>query len=135
MNRSIPARLYSDLLFKPYREGARGPDFYDCLGLAIEVQRRRGFAVPDFISSTDELHAQVAAGGFLAGCTKLEYGAESGCVALVRMGVNEFHLGTMIDPYRMLHVTAQTRTPVVVRILEPIWQRRIIGFYRLEAAR
>jgi cell wall-associated NlpC family hydrolase len=123
--------LYGDLLGKPWREDARGPDAYDCLGLAIEVQRRRGLAVPDFISSEAELHRQMAAGGFLAGCTKLE-AAEAGAVALLKTGVNRHHLGIMLDRYRILHTAEGTKGVVVERILGPLWERRVFGFYLLE---
>lgn len=122
--------LYGDLLGKPWREDARGPDAFDCLGLAIEVQRRRGLAVPDFISSEAELHRQMAAGGFLAGCAKLE-AAEPGCVVLLKMGVNQHHMGIMLDRYRMLHTAEGTKGVVVERILGPLWPRRIQGYYEV----
>jgi cell wall-associated NlpC family hydrolase len=121
---------YADLVGKPYSEGARGPEAYDCLGLAIEIQRRRGFIVPDFLSSEAELHAQLAGGGFLAGCERLE-AAEYGCVALILNSNLTHHLGTMIAKHRMIHTTAQTRGAVIESILGPLWQRRIVGFYAL----
>jgi cell wall-associated NlpC family hydrolase len=127
----LSARLYADLLGKPFADGARGPDAFDCVGLAIEVQRRRGLDVPNFVSDPAELHRQTAAGGFLDGCTRLNQ-AEAGCVALIRMGLNEHHLGVMVDAYKVLHTTAQTKGVVVERILSHLWQRRIVGFYKLE---
>jgi cell wall-associated NlpC family hydrolase len=39
---------YIDLLGVPYVRGARGPDAYDCYGLAKEMFRRAGNDVPDF---------------------------------------------------------------------------------------
>jgi cell wall-associated NlpC family hydrolase len=122
--------VYADLVGKPWSEGARGPEAYDCLGLAIEIQRRRGFTVPDFLSSEAELHRQLAGGGFLAGCKKLE-AAEYGCVVLFRTGIHEHHLGTMIARHRMIHTTAQTRGAVIEPILGPLWERRILGFYAM----
>jgi cell wall-associated NlpC family hydrolase len=128
-----PLFLYADLVGKPWSKGARGPEAYDCLGLAIEIQRRRGFTVPDFLSTEAELHRQLAGGGFLAGCKKLE-APEYGCVVLLRTGVYEHHLGTMIAGHRMIHTTAQTRGAVTESILGPLWQRRILGFYDLSAS-
>jgi hypothetical protein len=122
--------LYADLVGKHYADGARGPEAYDCLGLAIEIQRRRGFTVPDFISSEAELHAQLASGGFLDGCEKLE-AAEYGCVALIRNSNRTHHLGTMITKHRMIHTTAHTGGAVIESILGPLWNRRILGFYAL----
>ena len=40
----------SDLLGKPYVLHGRGPDGYDCYGLAIEVERRLGKELPDVCS-------------------------------------------------------------------------------------
>lgn len=37
---------YTDLLRKPFELGARGPEHFDCLGLAYEVLRRVGKTVP-----------------------------------------------------------------------------------------
>jgi cell wall-associated NlpC family hydrolase len=62
---TLSPRLYADLLGKPFADGGRGPDSFDCVGLAIEVQRRRGLDIPDFVSSQAELHRQMAAGGLL----------------------------------------------------------------------
>lgn len=37
----------NDLLGKPYKSHARGPDFFDCYGLVIEVEKRLGHSMPD----------------------------------------------------------------------------------------
>jgi len=43
---------YYDLLGKPFRLGARGPDYYDCWGLCLELGRRVGISFPaDFTPS------------------------------------------------------------------------------------
>jgi cell wall-associated NlpC family hydrolase len=127
----LSARLFFDLIGTPYVACGRGPAGYDCVGLAIELQRRMGRSVPDFISSEAELHRELAAGGFLYGCSRLEH-AEAGCVALFRVGVNEHHLGTMIDAFRMLHTQAQTGGAVIETILGPLWGRRLLGYYALQ---
>lgn len=41
---------YTDLLGIPFERGARGPNSYDCYGLAREMFRRAGIEVPDFKS-------------------------------------------------------------------------------------
>jgi len=126
----LPARLYADLVGKPFAAGGRGPDVFDCVGLAAEIQRRRGLAVPVFSSSEAELHRQIAAGGFLADCQRVRK-PEPGCVALLKMGLHEHHLGTMVSQHRILHTTAQTRGVVVESILGPLFKNRILGFYLL----
>jgi cell wall-associated NlpC family hydrolase len=38
----------ADLIGKPFKSGGRGPDEYDCFGLAKEVFRRYGIELPDY---------------------------------------------------------------------------------------
>ena len=44
----------SDLIGKPYKSHGRGPEFYDCYGLDIEVAKRLGHIVPDLFKSLKE---------------------------------------------------------------------------------
>ena len=37
---------YTDLLGKPFRLGARGPEYYDCWGLCLELGKRAGIEYP-----------------------------------------------------------------------------------------
>lgn len=128
----MQARIYADLLGKPFARGARGPESYDCLGLALEIARRLGYRFPDYVSDEATLHAELGAGGCsLADCPRIA-APEPGCVALLRMSADQHHLAFLTDRYRMIHTT-QTTGCVLERILEPMWQRRIMGYYRLEA--
>jgi cell wall-associated NlpC family hydrolase len=122
--------LFVDLIGKQWRACARGPDAYDCLGLVLEIQRRRGVTVPNFLSCEGELHRQLAGGGYLAGCTKLE-APEPGCVALFKVGPHEHHMGVMLNGYRMIHSTSQTYGAVIESVLGPLWNRKIVGYYRI----
>ena len=53
---------YVDLLGLPYVRGARGPDTFDCYGLAKEMFRRAGIEVPDFDcpGSLEEIEALIS---------------------------------------------------------------------------
>lgn len=131
---ALPLELYKDLLPKPFIDKGRGPDGYDCVGLAIEVARRLGKQVPDYVSSEEELHAQLGKGAAtFADLPKIPR-AEPGCVVLLRMRPDQHHLAIMIDEYRMLHASRQTGC-VVERVLSPLWSRKVIGYYRLEASK
>ena len=44
----------NDLLGKPYKAHARGPDAYDCYGLVIEVEKRLGHTMPDLYTKLSE---------------------------------------------------------------------------------
>lgn len=128
----IPARIYADLVGKPFAEGGRGPAF-DCVGLAVEFQRRRGIGTPMYLSDEVELHRQIAAGGALDDCHRLD-AAEPGCYVLLRsFEEGERHIGVMVDPYRMLHSRREVGSVLEV-LSRSVWARRVIGFYRAEVA-
>ena len=130
---AIPARIYADLIGKPFATGGRGPSEYDCVGLTLEFQRRRGLALPAYLSDEAELHRQLAAGGALADCQRLP-SAEAGCVVLLRGLDGGRHIGCMVDGHRMLHVSRDCA--VVLEVLgRSLWRTRVLGFYRMEPAR
>lgn len=130
----IPARIYVDLIGKPFERGARGPEKYDCVGLALEMARRLGKHPPNYLSDEEELHRHLAAdGSALADCKCID-AAEPGCVVLLRMNENLRHLAFMVDSSRMLHTTARTGC-VIERVTDPLWKPRVLGFYSLEGIR
>lgn len=45
--------LYEDLLGKPFRLGERGPEFYDCWGVCIEIAKRAGLKYPEDLTPED----------------------------------------------------------------------------------
>jgi len=55
----------------------------------------------------------------------------AGDVVLLKIKGNPIHTGIMIDGIRMLHIMKGMNS-VVDRIDSPIWNRRIMGFYRYE---
>jgi cell wall-associated NlpC family hydrolase len=134
-NKQLPARIYSNLPGLPYRDGGRGPTFFDCLGLAIELQRLQGRMVLDYSSTLEEYERQLGpARGVLGPAVRLE-SPEPGCVVLLRMPEGRPHLGTMLDRYRMLHTTEQTRAAVIESLTGPLWSRRVLGYYAPEGPR
>jgi len=130
-HRGLDAAVFADLIGKPFLAGARGPAEYDCVGLALEIARRLGKQVPDYVSSEAELHAQLAQGGAsLADCPQIPR-AVPGCVVLLRITPTQHHLAFMVDEYRMIHTTAKTGC-VIERVNSALWHRKIIGYYSLE---
>jgi len=132
-SRRLSARLYSDLIGKPYRDAGRGPDAFDCLGLAIEMQRRQGRDVPDFASTIEEFHRLYQPGaeghpGILGPAREIPT-AVPGCAVLLRMMGGELHLGTMLDAWTMLHTQRGIGAACTESLLRPVWQRRVIGYY------
>ena len=55
----IWAKFTAELVGKPYKAGATGPDAYDCMGLVIKTQRKMGWKMPkEFEGWTLEDYAQ-----------------------------------------------------------------------------
>ena len=130
-HRGLKPEIFVDLLGKPFVEGARGPAGYDCVGLALEMARRLGKQVPDYVSSEAELHRQLAAdAAALADCPQISRPVP-GCAVLLRVSPSQHHLALMVDEYRMIHTTAKTGC-VIERVNSALWQRRVIGYYSLE---
>ena len=130
---ALAASIYADLLGKPFVAGARGPQTYDCVGLAMTIAQRLGKQVPNYVSSEAELHAQLGSGGTtLADCPQIPR-AVPGCAVLLRISPTQHHLAFMVDESRMIHTTQATGC-VIERVNSPLWQRKVIGYYSLEAA-
>jgi cell wall-associated NlpC family hydrolase len=134
MSQAISPRIYSDLIGKRFASGARGPAEFDCVGLAIEFHRRRGFELPAFLSDEASLHRAIAAGGPLSQPHQLA-GPEPGCCVLMRsQGGPGRHLGCMVDRYRMIHASEPVGSTVLEVLSRSVWGRRVLGYYRIEGA-
>jgi cell wall-associated NlpC family hydrolase len=122
----------SDLIGKPFQYGGRGPAEYDCYGLVMECARRAGAPIPDH-HSTDNQAAQAAA--FAMARTGEHWpelpGPEPDCVVLFRIDRRAgTHVGWMLDPSQFIHTMAQINGVAVERVDSPMWERRVLGFYR-----
>lgn len=132
MTHTLPSRLFADLIGKPWVDSARGPDAYDCLGLAIEVTRRRGHVMPAYLSDEATLHREMAADGCALGLLTRVPAPEPGDIVLLRSSsALGYHLGVMVDSYRMLHASEPAGAVVLETISRTLWKRRVLGFYRM----
>lgn len=97
-----PIPPYLDLLGTPYVRGARGPDSYDCYGLAREMFRRAGTIVPDFASpGTIEKVAELIAANECR-WRKVPYGTPGALVTFRVEGVGS-HVGYVVGSDRFIH--------------------------------
>ena len=129
----IAPRVYADLIGKPFVEGGRGPNAYDCVGLAMVFQERLGAELPAYVSDHTELHRQLAVGGVFEECRRIDR-PEPGCIVLLRsFDDGSRHIGVMVDAFRMLH-TRRTAGAVIEVLHRSVWEKRVIGFYRAEVS-
>jgi cell wall-associated NlpC family hydrolase len=122
MSKLIPAALWLDLLGKPFREGARGPDAFDCVGLMIEMQLRLGHPIRNWGS-----HARLLATG------KKEWervaDPQPGDAILIYSDDPPWHIGTVCGGGYMLHALPGAGVARERYNAFP-WHKRIEGFYR-----
>lgn len=130
---AIATPEWGDLIGVPFARGGRGPENYDCYGLATEMQRRWGRNVPDFKSPAT--HEEIASlidqnipfwrpcerkpGAVIA--IRLKHVIDGRVVSLVS------HVATVIEEDRLIH-TWQKSGGVVTEPIEH-WTQRIVGYY------
>jgi cell wall-associated NlpC family hydrolase len=116
---------YRDLIGKPFRWGARGPDAFDCYGLVREIYRRHGIKVPNYTSPT-EGPAIIAA--MLSGAEMWrETPCAPGTVALMKIPMS-MHVGFVLDDFRFIHAWEVSGGVCVERLSD--WSHRIVRFYQ-----
>ncbi len=116
----------SDLIGKPFKDGARGPDAYDCWGLAVEVFRRFGVEMPDYRISCGSV-----TGGVIEKRNEwVRCVGEIPAPALIvftTAGITD-HVGVYLGGGKFIH--AHRSAGVVVAGVDHIfWKRRIEGYY------
>lgn len=96
-----------DMIGKPYKEHGRGPDGYDCYGIAVEFYSRAGIRFPDvFYSDHDqeglcgEIKVAVMSGLPARRIDVPEYG----CLVEMELGGSP-HVGVYLGGGRLMHAT------------------------------
>lgn len=129
----------ADLIGKPYEDGARGPDAYDCFGLFAELCRRRGLALapepnPAPADGTPEAVLEAKHAAIQAAIARGEWRRldvpEPGCAVVFRI-VPPYvtHIGMVLEDCTRF-INARKGANVAI---EPLsnwrWRQRIAGFY------
>lgn len=119
----------NSVIGKPFVDGGRGPDAFDCWGLICDVFLKcKGIVLPtyDFISASNQREAAKAALEYKATWADVVLGREElGDVVLFR----PCHVGVVVRRGYMLHVDEEM--PVCVESFHsPIWKLKILGAYR-----
>lgn len=123
---------YADLIGKPFKRGARGPHFYDCWGLVMEIYRRCGIEIPDYDTGlyTAEDVDDCAAVGKIDFKANFQRPEPVPCVILIRFNETVFcnHVGVHLGENRFIHAREKIGVNVD-RLDSPAWNRKIEGFY------
>lgn len=124
---SLPAHIYADLVGKPFEDGGRGPDTFDCWGVLQAIQRRLGNTPTDF-PSRPELLQQVVADEWQP-IQRDQILPGDAILLRSSMAKYTWHIGVVVDSFTMLHARESVGV-CAERIDSPAYTRRIVGFYR-----
>lgn len=119
---------YKGLIGIPFKYGGRGPDFYDCYGLVMELHQRRGIELPDYESPDDfkTIHKLITKEITLWEPCDMEIG----CTILIGGSRLNHHVATYLGFGKLIH-THQGIGSVVVEKLRA-WETSIAGCYRFK---
>lgn len=119
---------YTYLLDKRFKYGGRGPDVFDCYGLAIEIYKVHGIDLPDFglIIQSHEIHTQVESAKSLFIPTEKPTFLSIAAFQIIPRYIT--HIGVMLDRKRFIHIMRDTKVSVEnIHSLE--WKCKIRGFF------
>lgn len=116
----------SDLVGKPFISGARGPDAYDCWGLAVEAFSRLGVEIPDY-------RLICGAVGTAVNKKRPEWVPCIGqipvpaLIVFTTLGLCD-HVGVYVGDGKFIH--SHIKTGVAITPTDHIyWKKRIEGYY------
>lgn len=137
MPEAAPPAWCAAYVGRPFAEKGRGPDGYDCWGLArgVLIDRFGVVDLPDYGRSYAHCNdRETVARTFEAGvrdgwrevCTP-----RPGDVIILRLAGRPWHCGIIVAGHWMMH--AQVGAGVVLeRWTRDLWRNRVEGFYRYE---
>ena len=126
----ITSDLWLDLLGKPYRHLARGPDAYDCYGLLLEVFRRRGIVIRDY-TYTRNVPGRVDLMNGVIPTYWRRTEIKPGAALLFHQSGDPAHCGMALDLDRFIHASAGFGQVLVNRLSDqqPAFRRLLVGAY------
>jgi len=131
--------IYQDLIGRSFQRGAKGPDYFDCWGVAQEIARRRGFIIPDE-DSPEGIQLKIAViSGLNTFYTEFIPQPEEGAVVVFKPGstLTEWHLGTLLSDKRTfihaggLSVNILKKSVRIEQLSNFPWHFRIFGYLKL----
>jgi len=122
---------YTDLLGKPFRLGGRGPDFYDCWGICLELGRRVGLALPEDFTPNDTIEQDKSIRNRRDNdFVKLQEPKPYCIVTFMVTPPFIDHCGFVLEDCKHFIHIMRERSVAVQRLDHRILAKRIDGFYR-----
>lgn len=126
---ALSSPKYIDLLEKEFAYGGRGPEFYDCYGLIMEMHRRLGIELPEYKSERDPNLIQLI---IVEGRKLFEQIEKPSPQCVVSFFIKPYitsHLGFMLDDRKFIHIMFKSRV-TVEKIDCDDWKNRITGYFK-----
>lgn len=122
----------SDLIGKPFKYGGRGPDEYDCYGLAKEIFNRLGKDLPDVNSPTEFDTIDCAGKELVKLITEVIDKPEPFCIVGFKVRPPYVsHMGIVLENrFTFIHILKNTHV-CIERLDSLMWKDKIGGFYRI----
>lgn len=124
--------IYLDLIGKDFKLGSRGPEFFDCWGLCLEVGKRAGILYPEeFTPDETENQSEAVCAIKDRDFVRIEE-AEPYCVVTFKITPPFVdHCGIVLPDCRTFFHTMQGHHASVNRLSHRVLVKRIEGFYKL----
>lgn len=118
----------TDLLGKKFKYGGRGPDAYDCYGLAMEVFKRYGKDIPDYGFSDKRESIHLLIEEFSKQWEKVSIPLFPSIVTFYIHRPYISHIGVVISRDKFIHILEQSSV-TIERLSQLEWNNKIAGYY------
>jgi len=121
---------YANLLGIPFKGGGRDLDGLDCYGVVLKVYKLFGIDLPDWGSTLGESEIDRKFRSISGSWEKIDVPEIPSIVAFwVTNPEYVSHIGVVIDNDKFIHIREKISV-AVERLSHPVWNIRIVGFYR-----
>lgn len=121
--------MFNDLLGKQFEYHARGPEKYDCYGLALEIGRRVGIDFPPYPSYTSLQDKHDAIMNGVKSWKKLDIPELYSIVVFSIRPPYVSHVGVVLENNRFIHICKGTSV-TIERFDKDPWKNKVRGFYQ-----
>jgi cell wall-associated NlpC family hydrolase len=113
--RSVVVRTVVDLMGKPYKNGGRGPDSFDCSGLVYYTYKKTGMALPVTAEEQGKSGVDVSRDEI-----------QPGDLVIFKIK-RDFHVGIMVNEKEFIHAS-KSRGVAIDDLSLAYWARSLQGF-------
>lgn len=123
-------KLTDDLVGRGFKQGSRGPDSYDCFGLAAELIARTGYILPEHPTAESLIMAAAMIERKESAYCRPIVRIEPWCLLLFEMA-DGLHLGVAMEDTRyMIHCSKLRGGVRIEKWRKYPWAEKLHGFYK-----